>query len=129
MAGKNQDVAQRQRQLLAEMEQIRLMRRGSLSRQHYPQREKRQGGQGASGPYFLWQGYVKGQRFGVRVSAQEAPEVASEIEARHRFEDLCAEYVALGEALAEEKRRGAKTKHELKKGLKSRSNRARKSRG
>jgi len=129
MDREQQDITQRQKALLEDMGRIRVMRRGTLSQQRYAQRQKRRGGRGACGPYFVWQGYVKGRRFGLRVNVAEAETMKEEIEARRRFECLCAEYVALGEALAEQQRRKAVSEEALKKGLLSRSNRARKSRG
>jgi len=129
MDQEQKDIVQRQEALLKEMGGIRVMRRGTLSGQQYPQRRARRAGHGACGPYFVWQGYVRGQRFGRRVDAQEAIVIRAEIEARQRFEALCAEYVALGECLAEYQRHVGASEEALKKGLKSRLNRARKSRG
>ena len=108
------------------MRTLRVMRRGTLSHQEYPQRRARKQGTGASGPYFVWQGFRGGKHFSKRVSAQEAEQVKHEIETRRQFERMCEEYVGLGEALAT--REGARTKQDasLKKGLKSRSKQARK---
>ena len=80
----------------------------------------------ASGPYFLWQGFRGGKHFGKRVSAQQAEQVKHEIETRRQFEQLCEEYVRLGEALATGERARTKQDESLKKGLKSRSKQARK---
>lgn len=129
MDQEQRDIVQRQQALLEDMRRIRVMRRGTLSQQRYTERQERRGGRGACGPYFVWQGYVKGKRFGVRVDASHAETMKEEIEARRRFERLCAEYIEIGEALAERQRKKAVSEEGLKKGLKSRSNRARKSRG
>jgi len=97
-------IRQKQDDLLEQMGRIRVMRRGTVSQQHYPQRRKRRAGKGATGPYFIWQGYLNGKRFGRRVSGAEAQQLAEAIAQRQRFERLCAEYEALGEAMAEKMR-------------------------
>jgi len=129
MDREEQRIEGQQRALLEEMGRIRVMRRGTLSQQRYAQRQTRRGGQGASGPYFLWQGYVQGKRFGRRVGADEAQTMRAEIEARRRFEQLGAQYIALGEQLAERQAARGASDEALKKGLKPRSSRARKSGG
>ena len=120
-----QRIEERQEAILAEMGRIRTMRRGTISAQEYGGRRSRKGGKGATGPYFLWQGYVGGRRFGRRVGAEEAARMRDEIEQRCRFEALCAEYVALGETLAERRNNPSETDRQ-KKTPKSRSRRARK---
>ena len=124
-----QQIEQRQDILVEQMSRICVMRRGTVSEQHYSARRKRKGGTGASGPYFIWQGYVNGERFSRRVSAAQAEPMKQEIEQRRHFERLCAEYVGLGEALAESMDQETGELDGIKKGLKSRSSRARKSRG
>lgn len=124
-----QAIEQQQQAVWEEMGRIRVMRRGTLSQQRYPQRRARRGGHGACGPYCLWQGYVKGRRFGRRVAAAEAERMRTEIAERRRFEGLCAVYVALGEALAERQGRPGVWEEARKKTGKSPSRRTRKSRG
>jgi hypothetical protein len=100
----NQHVGQLQKQqdiVLEQMRQLRLMYCGTLSEQRYAERYVRNDGAGATGPYFLWQGTRQGKRFGRRVNAQQAQRIREGIETRHRFEALCAQFVALGEALAD----------------------------
>ena len=120
------EIQRRQNALLDQMRTLRVMRRGTVSHQEYLQRRARKQGAGASGPYFVWQGFRNGKHFSKRVSAQQAEQVKHEIETRRQFEQLCEEYVRLGEALA--MREGARTKQDesLRKGLKSRSKQARK---
>ena len=57
-----------------------------MSRQSYPERAKRNNGQGAVSPYCLWQGTVGGRRFAKRASGVEAERVEEEIAQRHLFE-------------------------------------------
>jgi len=120
-----EQLQQEQDAVIEQMRQLRLMYRGTLSEQQYPSRRARKDGAGATGPYFLWQGSKQGKRFGQRVDAQQAQRIRDGIETRHRFEDLCARFVVLGEALAQcaAKRPSADT---LKKTPKSPSRQARK---
>jgi hypothetical protein len=126
MDATTREIQLQQNALLEQMRALRAMRRGTLSQQEYAERRARKQGAGASGPYFVWQGFRSGKHFSKRVSAQEAERVEHEIETRRQFERLCEEYVRLGEELAT--REGARTKQDesLKKGLKSRSKQARK---
>ncbi|MBI3118573.1 MAG: hypothetical protein HYZ00_07800, partial [Candidatus Hydrogenedentes bacterium] len=48
-----EQILRRQQQVLDDMGRITRMRRGTLSRQEYPQRRERKQGEGAAGPYFL----------------------------------------------------------------------------
>lgn len=126
MDATTREIEQQQNVLVDQMRTLRVMRRGTLSRQEYLQRRARKQGTGASGPYFVWQGFRNGEHFSKRVAAHEAERVKHEIQARRQFEGLCQEYVRLGEGLAT--REDARTKQDeaLKRGLKSRSKQARK---
>ena len=126
MDATSREIQRQQNALLDQMRTLRVMRRGTLSHQEYPERRARKQGAGASGPYFLWQGFRGGKHFSKRVSAQQAEQVRHEIETRRQFEQLCEEYVRLGEALATGERARTEQDESLKKGLKSRSKQARK---
>jgi len=121
------NIQKRQDALLKEMGRIRVMRRGTLSKQEYKGRKQRKNGAGATGPYFVWQGSVDGKRFCVRVGAQQAQRMEQEIAQRHKFEALCGEVVALGEALAKSLCNETEDTIGLKKRLKSRPSKAKKS--
>lgn len=121
-----QQIIEQQQEIIERISEIRIMERGTISRQTYPERAKRKEGKGAVGPYCLWQGTVGGKRFGKRISGPEAEQVEDAIAQRHEFEALCDKYVDLGcqlRALADESSASAEA---LKKGLKSKSKRARK---
>lgn len=126
MDAKTREIERQQDALLDQMRTLRVMRRGTLSYQEYPQRRTRKQGTGVSGPYCVWQGFRNGKHFSKRVSAQQAERVKCDIETRHQFERLCAQYVRLGEELAT--REGARTQQDesLKKGLTPRSKQTRK---
>mgnify|MGYP001559458562 CR=1 FL=1 len=127
MKSTTQQIRQRQNAVLEEISRIRVMRRGTLSEQHYAQRRERKGGAGACGPYFILQGYGGGKRFSKRIASEQVEQVRNEIAQGRRFQDLCKEYMTLGEALAEDARRQPAADEAVKKGLKSRSSRALKS--
>jgi hypothetical protein len=118
-----------QERILEAIGQIRTMEHGTLSQQVYPERAKRNAGSGAVGPYGLWQGTVKGKRFGKRVSGNEAEQLKAGIARRHTFRALCEKYEELCCRLAALERQGADVGEALKKGLKSQSNKAKKLRG
>ena len=127
MKSASQQIRQRQNAVLEEIRQIRVMRRGTLSEQHYAKRRERKGGAGACGPYFILQGYIDGQRFSERIASERVEQVRNEIAQGRRFQELCRQYMALGEALAGHARQQPAADEAVKKGLKSRSSRALKS--
>ena len=122
-------IRKQQDALLEAMAEIRKTRRGTVSEQRYKERAGRKGGSGSTGPYYVWQGTVDGERFSERISAEDAERMEREIAGRRRFEAFCKEYVALGEALADSEAEEGKSEEALKKGLKPRSRRVKKSRG
>lgn len=119
-----QEIAEKQESILQKIAQIRVMQRGTVSRQTYPERAKRNEGEGAVGPYFVWQGTVNGERFGKRISGPEALRVEEGIAQRHAFEALCEEYVELSCQLAARINQGDACEERIKKKPKSPSNRA-----
>lgn len=125
MSMSTQQIVERQEEILKSMSRIRLMERGTVSRQRYADRAKRKDGEGAVGPYCLWQGTVHGKRFGKRLSGREAEQVEAGIARRHAFEALCEEYVELSCRLSAADD-GGKSEEAVKKGLKSRSSKAKK---
>lgn len=118
------EIADKQKIILQKMAQIRVMQRGTVSRQTYPERAKRNEGDGAVGPYFVWQGTVNGVRFGRRISGPEALRVEEGITQRHAFEALCEEYVELSCQLAVRENQGEASRERVKKKPRSPSNRA-----
>jgi len=129
MNASDQVITEQQEALLKQFGEFNTMRAGTITRQHYPARRARKKGKGASGPYFLWQGYRDGKRFAKRVSAQQANMLRQQIEHRKQFEDLCKEYIGLCEAQAELHERTSASEEAVKKGLKSRSKKTLKSNG
>ena len=118
------EITEKQELILQKMAQIRVMQRGTVSSQSYPERAKRNEGDGAVGPYFVWQGTVNGVRFGRRISGPEALRVEEAISKRHAFEALCEEYVDLSCQLAARGNQGEVSLERVKKKPRSPSNRA-----
>jgi len=116
-----QELTQRQDEILREMSRIRLMHRGTVSQQSYPDRAHRREGRGATGPYYVWQGSVEGKHFSKRVAGDAAQAIEEGIRQRHAFEALAGEYVALGCQLAALEGEASASEEALKRGLKSRS--------
>ena len=121
---------ERQRQeILEKMNRIRTMRRGSISEQFLKVSRQGETEPVSRGPYYLWQYWEEGvpKRHRLR-SGREVEAARREVAAHKAFEQLCRQYVSVAEALAKAERKTDASEEERKKGLKSRSNRARKSR-
>jgi len=114
--------------VLNAMGRLRIMRRGTLSAQVYAERQTRKAGHGACGPYHVLQGYREGKHYSCRVSDEEAPQVTQQIERRKQFETLCAQYVDLADALAQQPDAQAVEEEALKKRPRSPSRKIGKSR-
>lgn len=125
-----QDELEAQREaLLSQMRLIRSMKRGTLSVRPEKVRHKGQKDPVLLGPYPLFVRREGNRSLGRRLRMpQEVAQVREDIAAYDRFMVLCREFVRATEALGDVERAQV-AEDELKKGLKSRSSRARKSRG
>jgi len=115
--------------LLSQMRLIRSMKRGTLSVR--PEKVRRKGHKEPVllGPYPLLVRREGKRTVGWRLrSAQEVAQAREDIAAYERFVALCKEFAQATEELGELERAEA-AEEGLKKGLKSRSSRVRKSRG
>lgn len=124
------ELEQQRQGILRKMGGIRTMRRGTVSEQFLKVPHKGQAEPVRRGPYYLWQYWEHGKP--MRQRLRSAPEVAAarkEVAAYKEFEQLCEHYVHVAEALAQAERETFTSEEAVKKGLKSRSNRATKSRG
>ena len=115
MDEKTASLIEQQDIVLDAMGQLRVLRRGTLSTQVYTERQTRKAGHGACGPYHVLQGYREGKHYSRRVSGEETAQVTQQIERRKQFEALCAQYVDLGDALAEQPDAQAVQEEALKK--------------
>ena len=82
---------QRRQTAFAKLMAIGTARRGQLSEQYY-ERTDRNGKVRRSGPYYVWQRWVRGQKHSVRVSPQTLARVRVDLqrgrEVQEIFEDL-----------------------------------------
>lgn len=127
----SRNTLERQRmEILKQMGQIRTMRRGTVSEQFLKVPHQGQAKPVERGPYFLWQYWDKGKPIRKRLrSSAEVAAARKEVAAHKEFEELCARYVGVAEALADLERQETDSNDALKKRLKSRSSKAQKSNG
>lgn len=120
---------QRRAEILGEMAGIRSLERATLSEQmmRVPQKGRKEGV--LRGPYYVlarWQG---GKTRSRRVGREELERVRRDVANRERFLALSEEFMDLTQRLGEVERKADAEQEALKKGLKSRSNKAGKSLG
>ena len=124
------ELEQERQRILRKMGRIRTMRRGTVSEQFLMVAHKGQDEPVRRGPYYLWQYWEHGKP--LRRRLRRGPEVTAarkEVAAFREFERLCEHYVHVAEALAEAQCDASASEEVVKKGLKSRSSRAKKSHG
>jgi len=115
-------IEQRQRDIMREMEQIRVMKKGSVTFQRYPARGRGQDAGRERGPYpvLTWkeQGCTKSMRL---KSAAQVAWAEKAVENHRRFTELRCEYERLGEerALHGREEMASASQEAQKKGLKS----------
>ncbi len=99
MPNKIEQLAAEREALLAQLQSLDRLRRGSLSRQTY---SRKQAGQDlAQGPYFVLQGYHKGKKFSQRVPAAQAGQVQQQVNHFKRFQDLADQCVTVTDQLTQ----------------------------
>lgn len=114
--------------VLAQIQQIDHLRRGSLSRQFFQTR--RAGKLVESGPYFVLQSSLQGKKCSQRIPAAQAEAVAQQVENYRRFTVLAEEFVTLSDQItqAESAPDGVKKKQSAWRRPSARPNAARKPR-
>lgn len=126
---KDATVLEKKRQaLLKELGAIRALRKGYLNEQWFPAIREGKKTKELRGPYFVWTRKVGKKTVSERVRGAAAVERARQDEANYkRFKELCREYEAVAHQLGVLERQSA-SEEALKKGRRSRSNKAGKSR-
>lgn len=82
--------------LLQQMQAIDRLRRGSLSRQFF----KSPGRPAARrGPYYVLQGFFRGQKFSERVPPDQAAQVQRDVDNYRRFQALAEDYVTVSDQI------------------------------
>ena len=124
-----QKLEEQRERILREMAKLRSMERGALSEQMLKVPRKGKKESAMHGPYYVLSRWENGKTHSRRVKKGELAQVQCDVANYQRFGDLCKQFVDLTRRLGELERETG-TEHEmLKKGLKSRSSRAGKSRG
>ena len=126
MQAQMQKVQARREELVSELLGIRSLVRGALSEQFLKVPQKGQAEPALRGPYYVLSRSKEGQTRSRRVKKGEVERVREDVRNYKRFETLCAELAELTERLGELEREAAASEEAVKKGLKSRSNRAKK---
>jgi len=91
------DLLQKRQALLAQMQSIDRLRRGSLSKQFFQARPPAPPAR--LGPYFVLQGFFHGKKFSQRIPPEQAARVEQDVENYRRFQTLAQEYVTLSDEI------------------------------
>jgi hypothetical protein len=95
---------QARQKILAQMALLEEMRRGSVTRQFFKVKLKRQSKSVLSGPYALFTCKKNGRTVGRRLhDIEEMRRLEHQVENYHIFQQLCRRLVEIGEAICEEK--------------------------
>ena len=122
-----QQLELRREQVLQELGAIRSLRKGNLNEQWVPVVRKGKKTEKLRGPYFVWSRKVGGRSVSERLRDPQAVALARQDAANYRrFRQLCEELERTIAELGQAEREDAASKEALKKGRKSRSNKARK---
>ena len=125
-----QALENRRQDLLGELGKIRTLRKGSLSEQWFASVRDGKKTKQMRGPYFVWTCKEHNKTVSERIRGGEALARARQDEANYkRFRELCREYESVAQELGALEREQGASEEALKKGLKPRSSKARKSRG
>ena len=85
--------------LIAQLQSIDRLRRGTLSSQFFL---KKQGGKTvAQGPYFNLQGFHKGKKFNRHIPADKAQEVQQHVDNFKRFQELSDQCVTITDQITQ----------------------------
>ena len=115
----------RRKDVLDELERIRSMRRGTVAEQYLKVRHKGKKEPVLRGPYHVFVRKEKGKSQSVRLTTPEQVEqVCGDVQRYRHFKQLCRELGELTERLGVLERQRVDAEETLKKGLKSRSNKA-----
>lgn len=82
--------------ILDELARLDRFRRGQLSEQYY-ERITARGQKVRQGPYYVWQGWVRGQKRSVRIPSDQVEAVRADLAAYAQFKELCAQLADLTE--------------------------------
>lgn len=87
---------QQRQSLLTQMQSVDRLRRGSLSRQFFKSRHRHAA---RRGPYYVLQGFFRGQKFSQRVPQDQAAQVQQDVANYRRFQALAEDYVTVSDQI------------------------------
>jgi len=122
-------IERRRDELLQEMAAIRSLERATLSKQMLRVKHKGKKEPVLRGPYYVLARWEDGRTRSRRVRPEELERLQRDVDNHERFMALCEEFMELTQRLGELEREENAEQERLKKGLKSRSSKAGKSRG
>jgi len=91
------DLLQQRQSILAQMQSIDRLRRGSLSKQFFKARPPAPATR--QGPYYVLQGFFHGKKFSERIAPDQAAQVEQDVENYRRFQTLAEEYVTVSDQI------------------------------
>ena len=124
-----QTLERQREQVLKAMAELRSMETGSLSSQMLKVPHKGKKTPALRGPYYVLSRWENGKSRSRRVKKEELAQVQCDVANYQRFMELCEQFVDLTRRLGALEREEETDREQLKKGLKSRSSKAGKSRG
>ncbi len=96
MKPNRESLLQQRQALLAQMQAIDRLRRGSLSQQFFKSRHRQSP---RRGPYYLLQGFFRGKKFSARVPQDQAAQVEQDVANYRRFQALAEDYVTVSDQI------------------------------
>ena len=125
-----QQLKDRRKEVLAELATIRSLRKGNLNEQWFPVVRDGKRTKQLRGPYFVWTRKVGSKTVSERLKDEQQIVLARQDAANYRkFRELCGELERVIAELGEIEREDDAAQEALKKGLKPRSKKTRKSNG
>lgn len=122
-----QELESRRKEVLQKFAAIRSLRKGTLNEQWFPVVRNGKKTKKLRGPYFVWSYKVGKKTVSERLKDEQGIALARQDAANYRrFRGLCGELEKLIAELGQAERQQTASEEAVKKGLKSRSSRARK---
>ena len=79
---------EKKNELLDQIAQLGTLRRGQISEEYY-KRTNAKGELVRTGPYYVWQAWVKGKKRSIRIPKDDVQTVLKEIETNKQYKQLC----------------------------------------
>jgi len=90
---------EKKNELLDQIAQLGTLRRGQISEQYY-KRTNAKGEMVRTGPYYVWQAWVKGKKRSSRIPKDDVQTVRKEMEAHKQYKELCEELADVMEQMS-----------------------------